>query len=202
VDREGVRSGETVGVHPVELLKNFLDPSRLAVAGALAALEPEPAAIDEIVERTGMERRDVLSAVGALTACGVLGVSPDGYRLDVEVLRAAGRALAEVELPMDPVIGYGMTDEERRVLSRFFHGRTLHEIPTNRAKRLVVLERLALEFDVGKRYPEVEVNSLLGRFHPDWSSLRRYLVDEGYLDRDHNVYWRSGGKVLDDARIP
>ena len=98
---------------------------------------------------------------------------------------------------MDPVIGFGMSDDERLVLSRFFHGRTLHEIPSNRAKRLVVLERLALEFDVGRRYPEREVNQILGAFHPDWSALRRFLVDEGFLARDHGVYWRTGGKFVD-----
>ncbi len=184
-------------MHPVELLKNFLEPSRLAVAGVLAARHPESASVDEMVERTGLARREVLEAVGALSACAVVSPSEDGYRLDVEVLRSTGRELAEVELPMDPVIGYGMTDDERRVLAQYFHGRTLYEVPGNRAKRLVVLERLALEFDVGTRYPETDVNTILGRYHPDWSSLRRHLVDEGFLDREQNVYWRSGGKVLE-----
>ena len=104
---------------------------------------------------------------------------------------------------MDPVIGFGMTDEERSVLSRYFSGRTLTEIPSSRAKRLVLLQRLALEFDVGRRYVEREVNEILFEFHPDWSALRRFLVDEGFLDREHiddqNVYWRSGGRVRGSA---
>jgi hypothetical protein len=120
----------------------------------------------------------------------------DSYVLDLEVLRHAARELAIVELPMDPSIGYGMTDEERVVLSRFFHGRTLHQIPASRATRLIVLERLALEFDIGHRYPEREVDAILRAFHPDWSALRRHLVDEGFLARDHNVYWRAGGKFV------
>jgi hypothetical protein len=186
----------TGGVHPVELLKNFLDPRRLAVGGALAALDG-PATVDEIEERTGLPRRDVLDAIGALCNAGIVSSDAAGYRLDDAALRAAAKELADVELPMDPVIGYGMTEPERVVLSRFFHGRTLHSIPSNRAKRLIVLERLALEFDVGRRYPETEVNAILGAFNPDWSTLRRALVDEGFLDREQNVYWRAGGKVLD-----
>lgn len=59
-----------------------------------------------------------------------------------------------------------------------------------------MLERLTLELDPGTRYPEREVDEILGRFHPDWSSLRRHLVDERLLDRRDNVYWRSGGRVL------
>jgi hypothetical protein len=27
------------------------------------------------------------------------------------------------------------------------------------------------------------------------AALRRYLVDEGFLDRDHGRYWRTGGRV-------
>lgn len=96
---------------------------------------------------------------------------------------------------MDPSIGYGMTDDERLVLSRFFQARTLVKIPTARAKRLIVLERLALEFELGRRYPEAAVNDILRPFHSDVAALRRSLVDEGFLDRDHGEYWRSGGRV-------
>lgn len=190
-------SRKTAGMHPVERLKCFLEPARLAVAGTLASGEGERVTVDHLVARTGLDRRNVLEALGALAAAGLVDDSAEGVQLDVAALREIARELAEVELPMDPFIGFGMTDEERTVLSRFFHGRILSEIPINRAKRLIVLERLALEFDVGRRYPESEVNAILGRFHPDWASLRRHLVDEGILDRARNEYWRAGGKVVD-----
>lgn len=128
-------------------------------------------------------------------AAGLLTKSGDEYALDRIMLRSIGRDLAEPQLPMDPVIGYGMTEEERAVLALYFEARTLTFIPPSRAKRLIILERLAHEFDVGKHYPEEEVNSILGAFNPDWSALRRHLVDEGMLDRHKNVYWRSGGRV-------
>ncbi|MBS3942013.1 MAG: DUF2087 domain-containing protein [Actinobacteria bacterium] len=89
-----------------------------------------------------------------------------------------------------------MTEQEAEVLGRFFTGERLTEIPSSRSKRLVVLERLALEFEPGRRYAEPEVNDLLGRFNDDYASLRRYLVDEGLLDREAGVYWRSGGRVF------
>jgi hypothetical protein len=58
-----------------------------------------------------------------------------------------------------------------------------------------VLERVALEFEPGERYDEKEVNVIVGRFHNDYAALRRYLVDEGFLDREGGVYWRAGGRV-------
>jgi hypothetical protein len=58
-----------------------------------------------------------------------------------------------------------------------------------------VLQRLALEFEPGVRYPEAEVDRILGRFHDDHATLRQALVDEGLLDRAHGTYWRAGGRV-------
>jgi hypothetical protein len=46
-----------------------------------------------------------------------------------------------------------------------------------------------------RRYDEKEVNGILALWYPDYASLRRYLVDEGYLDRAGGQYWRSGGRV-------
>ena len=68
-------------------------------------------------------------------------------------------------------------------------------IPVQRSKRLVILDRLAQEFEPGTRYSEPMVNLKLGLWHEDTASLRRYLVDEGFLDRADGVYWRSGGTV-------
>jgi len=44
-------------------------------------------------------------------------------------------------------------------------------------------------------YPEQRVSLFLGELHPDYAALRRYLVDEKFLDRSGGEYWRSGGTV-------
>jgi hypothetical protein len=83
---------------------------------------------------------------------------------------------------------------EDRVLANFLgpEGR-LRTIPTKHSKLLVVLDHLAQDFEPGRTYPEAEVNQILTRFHPDYAALRRYLVENGFLTREENVYWRSGG---------
>lgn len=87
-----------------------------------------------------------------------------------------------------------MTPEQQRVLSHFLGADDrLHTIPSKHSKLLVVLDRLAQEFAPGRTYPEVEVNELLQRFHPDYAALRRYLVENDFLTREDAVYWRSGG---------
>jgi hypothetical protein len=99
--------------------------------------------------------------------------------------------------PIDPaLLGEGWTPAEAEVLSRFFSGGRLTAIPSTRTKRVVVLDRLAQEFTPGLRYPEAEVNFTLQMFDADYASLRRYLVDEGFLTRADGVYWRTGGRHL------
>lgn len=56
-------------------------------------------------------------------------------------------------------------------------------------------ERIAIKFEPGVRYDEREVNAIVGRFFNDYASLRRYLVDGGFLARERGEYWRTGGRV-------
>lgn len=83
------------------------------------------------------------------------------------------------------------------IVDNWFKDGRLVAIPRRRGKRLPVLDRLAQEFEVGVKYSEREVNETLREFHNDVAALRRYLVDEGFMDRvaGGSEYWRSGGEV-------
>jgi len=83
---------------------------------------------------------------------------------------------------------------DARILGNFVSADgTLHTIPAKHAKLLVVLDHLAQQFEPGRTYREAEVNEVLGRFHPDYAALRRYLVENDFMTREEGVYWRSGG---------
>ncbi len=71
----------------------------------------------------------------------------------------------------------------------------LSAIPTKLSKRLVILDHIAQSFEVGVVYPEAEVTTILHRFHPDHAALRRYLVENEFLERRDGRYWRAGGSV-------
>ena len=83
--------------------------------------------------------------------------------------------------------------EVAREIAPYFAGERLVILPRRRAARLAVLDLLASRFEPGLRYPESAVNDLLACFNSDFCTLRRYLVDEGFMEREHGVYWRSGG---------
>lgn len=96
-----------------------------------------------------------------------------------------------------------MTDDERKrdaVLRTFFteDGR-LASMPARMGKRRFVLEHVALAFEPGVKYSELEVNAVLRAFWDDYVTLRRYLIDAGLLGRAHGLYWRTGGYVPVDG---
>jgi hypothetical protein len=69
-------------------------------------------------------------------------------------------------------------------------------MPARREIRLKVLDRIARRlFTPGADYDEKQVNALLRTCFDDTSALRRYLVEEGRLDRtdDGRVYRLTAG---------
>jgi hypothetical protein len=172
-------------------LRLTLDPDRLAVLGQLAT---GPRSATELVAATERSERTVLAALGALVSAGFAEAHGQRYHLLVDRLRALAAALRPPD-SVDASVYHGMTDDEQVVLARFFSGSRLTHIPPTRSKRRVVLERLSLDFEPGVTYPEATVNEILSRRHPDYATLRRHLVDEGFLDREAGRYWRSGGRV-------
>lgn len=85
------------------------------------------------------------------------------------------------------------------LLRAFLPDGRLIRLPAKRARRRLLLEYLAQSFEPGRRIPEREVNLVLRAWcaggDVDHVTVRRYLVDEGLLSRDHGMYWRSGGWV-------
>jgi len=119
------------------------------------------------------------------------------YSLKVGRLAAIGGALDRLErdaaLAGAERAASGLPEwagrREAKVLRAFFDGDRLNTIPAQHAKRLVILRLLAeTVFETDRDYPEKELNQLLGLRHPDVASLRRYLVDEGFMSRDASVY--------------
>ena len=74
------------------------------------------------------------------------------------------------------------------VLARFFDGERLRGIPARRRPRVAVLLELLRRFTPGRDYTEAEVNDLLRPAHEDVATLRRELVDYGFLHRAAGVY--------------
>lgn len=96
---------------------------------------------------------------------------------------------------LDPAPVLKAAASDRR-LAPFVGNDGIHAIPAKQGRRRVLLDVIAQAFEPGVRYSERTVSLFLGKLHPDYAAMRRYLVDEDFLSRADGEYWRSGGTTL------
>lgn len=166
------------------------EPERLRVVSALALGARKPG---DVLAASGLPPRDLARALRRLESGGLVSTVDGELVLNAELFKDVARAAAPPESAPEDL---GVEDPKAAaVLRRFLRGGRLAQLPATRTKRLVILEHLAAMFEPGVRYAEKEVNAILRAWHDDYVSLRRYLVDERLLDREHGHYWRIGGWV-------
>lgn len=90
---------------------------------------------------------------------------------------------------------YAITQEENdEVIKKYFEQGTegpISDFPKKEKRKLIILKNLIKRFDVNRKYSEKEVNEILMEAYPDFVTLRRYLIEYGFLDRvrDGSSYW-------------
>jgi hypothetical protein len=119
-------------------------------------------------------------------------MTPEGtrhtYSLDELALRDVSRQAAGARPTTADEIDDPEERERAKVLRDFFDGDHLKQIPAQRKKRVIVLQHLLERFAPDRTYPEKEVNALLREAHEDVATLRRELVDYGFMRRESGVY--------------
>jgi hypothetical protein len=67
----------------------------------------------------------------------------------------------------------------------------LSEFPKKEKRKIVILRQLMQRFDPKRKYTESEVNQILEAAYHDYVTLRRYLIEYGFMDRlaDGSSYW-------------
>jgi hypothetical protein len=186
---------------PRQLVAMLADTAKLRVFAALALSEPKTATSAELAEATGLNPREVIKALTGLESAGLVA-GPDQWHATPVVFRASleefNRKRAE---RLSKTFHTAEPEKVAVLLSVFDDDGRLTRLPElkNHERLMIVLEELAQCFEPGVRYAEAEVNLTLGRFHPDYAALRRYLVDTALLSRGEGHYWRSGGAVQVEA---
>jgi hypothetical protein len=188
--------GAAVVPDPRQVVGLLADPGRLRVYAALVLAPPDGPVPDPagLAATAGVPLRETNRALARFEQAALAARDGLGWRATPENLRATtdsfgGRrddAALESTAP-DPA--------SLPVLRGFFARGRLTHLPSQRSKRLVVLDYVAQSFEPGVQYPEAKVNGMLIKFHDDFAMLRRCLVDEAFLARAEGTYWRIGGTV-------
>jgi hypothetical protein len=84
--------------------------------------------------------------------------------------------------------------EEEAIVSNMFYSLEplrLKLLSPKEKKKIVILKRIAGQFERGREYGEKEINDILSAVYDDYATLRRYLIEYGFMDRtkDGAAYW-------------
>jgi biotin operon repressor len=175
----------------VELFKCLADKSRLQILSGLMA---GPMYVELIAQRLALSPSTVSFHLKKMESAGLVTSQKEQYYTVYALREGALKQTIESFLKTasnEKSVEEQREDEYRRkVLDSFFLYGKLKSLPVQYKKKRIVLEELAEMFLPGKRYTEKEVNILIADVNEDFCTLRRELICEHLLDRDHGVYWR------------
>ena len=185
----------------LQMLKALADDSRLTL---LQLLNQGERSVGDLAEQVNLGEPTVSHHLARLREVGLVSLRMAGtqrfYRVNASGLALFKQLAAEIEqtqpLPApvaaddEWIAALGWSAEDQQVLREHTQGRRLTRLPSKQKKTLVILRWLATLFEPECFYSEAEVNTVLKAVYAeDYVSLRRDLVDYGYLRRE-----RGGGK--------
>ncbi len=87
---------------------------------------------------------------------------------------------------------YNITDQDREKTLKAYMDENgfIKQFPAKEKKKIILLGEIMKNFVRDREYSEAEVNKILKRIHDDFPTIRRTLVEYGFLDRsdDCRVY--------------
>ena len=90
---------------------------------------------------------------------------------------------------------YVITEQERdkilRISFESLEPLRLKMLSAKEKKKVVVLTKIAEQFEKGRIYTGKETDQILREIYDDYVTLRRYLIEYGFMDRkaDGSQYW-------------
>ena len=173
------------------LFKCLADRSRLQI---LKSLAQEDMYVERLAERLGLTPPTISFHLKKLADAGAVKSYKTQYytmyALEKSVFMTSILDLIQEESDEAELQRQRDAAYRQKVLDSFFVYGKLKSIPTQKKKERIVLEELVKAFEPGKEYTEREVNIILADYHDDFCTLRRDMIGEKLLARDHQIYWR------------
>ena len=173
--------------------KALSDANRLKILGLLAN---KPHTVEQLAAALDLSASTVSHHLLYLKETSLVAARAESYyniySLQTEHLEEMAKRLLKSENLVKLAEDVDGEAFERKVLRDFLtpEGR-MKSFPAHQKKYLVILQLHILKaFEFNRRYTEKELNEILKRFHEDYASIRRDLIDFKFMARENNIYWR------------
>ena len=167
----------------MQFFKAVGQPERVKILGLLSN---RPYSVADLSELLGMRETAVIHHLNKLKNAHLVRENAVAYTYTYEVDSETLDRLNGIILEDAPALTFA-----ERMLQKYVpDGQTLKEVPLDAAERLVILQWLAEDFEVGQQYNVTEVNEIIARHYRKQEWLRRLLLSARLLKHVGNTFWR------------
>lgn len=185
------------------MLKALSEESRLDL---LRLMQAEERTVGDLANALALTEPTISHHLSRLRECGLISLRTAGtqrfYRVNpaglskfkdlaarIEFLQPLERVPRSAEAWIDRL---DWSDEDKKILRAHVQNGVLVSLPLKPKRTDVILRWVITKFDPARMYTEAEVNEVLkSLYRQDYVSIRRDLVDFGYLRRERGggSYW-------------
>jgi hypothetical protein len=186
----------------ISMIRAISDENRLAM---LRMMAQQAKTITEMAQELDLPEAVVTQYATQLHANGFLRLQMVGnqrlYRFQSQPIKTLqtyigklGEPLTQSEKPVSDNAWIDALDcsaDDKKILVAYTFNGKLTDFPTKDKQWFVILRWLASKFEVGVRYSEKQVNAIITEINPDYATLRRMLVEFGFMSRERGGgdYW-------------
>ena len=177
----------------LRFFKALANDNRLKILGLLAQQEYTG---EELATILSIQPATVSHHLARLAEIGLVSARAEGYYSVYALSAKRLRTLSDEHLSTDAFIR--LTNDldlqafESQVLHEYIRPNNhLQKIPHQIHRRKIILAHIVRGFKPGVRYSEGQVDRILRKIYEDPTSLRAELLDQKFLTRDGDGYWRG-----------
>ena len=169
----------------------FSNESRLKLIGHLAGGEKS---VGELADLLDLKEPTVSHHLAELKGIGLVSARAEGtmriYRLETKALETISKDIF-AQPNLAALVKPSELTEEERILRTWVKDGRIVDIPAQEKKKQILIRWVARQIDPARRWTEREFSDWLSQFNEDYAFLRRYLVDNHYMARENDIYWRT-----------
>ena len=154
----------------------------------------EPMYVELLSERLGLSTSTISFHLKKLMDANIVSSKKEQYytiyRLNEDIFKVNLEDLVKDSKNEEEILNQREEKYRKGVIESFFKYNKLKNIPVQKKKKQIVLEKIVEIFEWNRTYTEKEVNLLIADFHDDFCTIRRDLIGFNLMERKDGIYKR------------
>lgn len=172
--------------------KALSDTSRLKIIGLLAN---KSYTVEQLSALLGLNASTISHHLSRLSEVDLVSAQADGYynlySLNTITLENMSKSILTKETLQGFTTDVDLDAFDRKIRKDFlFPDGSIKQLPAQEKKFVAILKYLLEQFELGKAYPEKELNEIIARFHEDYATIRRGFIEFKMMTRENGIYTR------------